>query len=338
MVWRCRRVMAVVVVALTLVVPVPGCLDDGMSEASTIILYGFSVKSEALDGAIIPAFKEHWRNETGRDVEFKTTYAGSGKITNQVIAGAPAQVMVLSTEWDALELRREGRTETEWNPLPHNGTLSRSPWVIMTRAGNPRGITDFGDLAGADVEIVHADPLTSGGARWSIFSIYGSVLKKTTESEGRPNATAAEALVEAIVGNVISWQSSARKALSQFDLGYGDVLITYECEALLMRAQGHDYEIVYPESTILSEHKVVIIDANVDEGDREVVDAFVAFLHSDVAQGCLADHHFRSVDDDINAAHPEFPDIGMPFTIDYLGGWEAAQAELIEGLFMGIRG
>ena len=335
---RSTRALATAVVTLMFMASVPGCLDDGGSETSTITLYGFSVKGEAFDGAIIPAFKEHWRNETGEDVEFRTTYAGSGKITNQVIAGAPAQVMVLSTEWDALELRREGRITSDWNSLPHNGTLSRSPWVILTRAGNPNGITDFEDLARPEVEIVHADPLTSGGARWSIFSIYGSVLKKTTESEGAPNTTAAEALLAAIVDNVISWQSSARKALSQFDLGYGDVLITYECEALLMRAEGRDYEIVYPRSTIFSEHKVVTIDANVDAGDREVVEAFVAFLHTDVTQGFLADHHFRSVDDDINAAHPEFPAIGMPFTIEYLGGWETAQAELIEGLFADLRG
>ncbi len=70
---------------------------------------------------------------------------------------------------------------------------------------------------------------------WSIFAIYGSELKKTTVSEGAPNATRAEKVLGGVVENVITWQASARNALSQFDLGYGDALIDYECEALFMR-------------------------------------------------------------------------------------------------------
>ena len=146
------------------------------TDKNTIVLYGFSVKGEVFDQRIAPSFREYWEDKTGKDLKFETTYAGSGKITQQVITGAPAEVMVLSTEWDALLLKEKGLVKTDWNAFPFNGTVSKSPWVIMTRAGNPKNITDFPDLVTKDIELIHADPLTSGGACWSIFSIYGSAL------------------------------------------------------------------------------------------------------------------------------------------------------------------
>ena len=317
----------------------PGCLttESEGTDADTINLYGFSVKGEVMDGRIIPMFKTYWKNQTGKDVHFSTVYAGSGTVTNQVIAGAEGEVMVLSTEWDAMQLQRKGLVTTNWTAFPHNGTVTRSPWVIMSRPGNPKGLSDFPDLTKGGIELVHPDPLTSGGAMWSIFAIYGSELKKTTASEGAPNTTQAEKVLGGVVKNVITWQASARNALSQFDLGYGDALIDYECEALFMRQEGRTYDISYPESTILSEHKVVIVDKNVGAKERDLVQAFVDFLWTPEAQRAFAECGFRSVDDAINAAHPEFGPVPMPFTIDYLGGWAEAKADIIDGIYAKMR-
>ncbi|MEA3559380.1 MAG: substrate-binding domain-containing protein, partial [Candidatus Thermoplasmatota archaeon] len=226
-----RRIMTGIAVFTVVVIVIGGVLlwpSASYEDCNTITLYGFSVKGEVFDERIIPSFKDHWKNRTGEEINFETTYAGSGKITNQVIAGAPAEVMVLSTEWDAIQLERNGFVETDWRSYPYQGTISRSPWVILVREGNPKGITDFKDLTRDGIELVHADPLTSGGACWSVFSVYGSELRRSEVHEGFKNATAAEELLEGIMHNVISWQSSARKALSQFTLGYGDALITYE--------------------------------------------------------------------------------------------------------------
>jgi len=317
----------------------PGCLttENEDKDADTINLYGFSVKGEVVDGRIIPMFQAYWKNLTGKDAHFTTVYAGSGTVTNQVIAGAEGEVMILSTEWDAMQLRSKGLVTTDWTTFPHNGTVTKSPWVIMTRPGNPKDLTDFPDLTKSGIGLVHPDPLTSGGAMWSIFAIYGSELQKTTVSEGTPNATQAEKVLGGVVDNVIAWQASARNALSQFDLGYGDALIDYECEALFMERDGRTYDICYPESTIYSEHKVVIVDKNVDAKERELVQAFVDFLYTPDAQRAFADYGFRSVDDAINAAHPEFEPIPIPFTIDYLGGWAKAKADIIDGIYAKMR-
>ena len=46
-------------------------------------------------------------------------------------------------------------------------------------------------------------------------------------------------------------------------LGYGDVLVTYELEGLLMKEAEQEVEIVVPRATIFSEHPAVMIDKNV---------------------------------------------------------------------------
>lgn len=313
-----------------------GCLNTRNSEDDdkTIILYGFSVMGEVFDGKIIPAFKEYWNEKTGEDVKFVTSYAGSGKITSQVLNGAAAEVMILSTEWDAIELKRGGMITTDWLSFPYNGTINTSPWIIMTRSGNPEEISDFNDLTG-NVELIHADPLTSGGARWSIFSVYGSELRRTSESNGVPDENSAVDLLQGVVDNVISWQSSARGALSQFTLGYGDALITYENDALLCQEKGEKVEIVYPSSTILSEHKVVAVDANIGEEERELIQAFVEFLFTEKIQSYFVEYHFRSVMEDLNSGYLPIED---PFYVEYLGGWEPAMEEIIEGIYKEMRG
>ncbi len=329
----------VVILIIILAIIAAGYLWPSKSweDKNTIVLYGFSVKGEVFDGKIIPAFKEYWEDKKGVDLRFQTQYAGSGTVTQQVISGAKAEIMILSTEWDALQLKKAGCTKSDWNELPYNGTLSKSPWVILVREGNPKSITDFADLGKEGIELIHPDPLTSGGACWSIFSIYGSELIRTELAEGKPNTTAAKKLVNNIVDNVISWQSSARNALSQFLLGYGDAFITYENEALLTKKQGEKIELVYPKCTIYSEHKVVKIDRNIKSYENEVIDEFIEFLYTQEVQEYLADYHFRSVNENINNQHEEFNDILSPFTVEYLGGWEKAHKDLIEGIFKEVK-
>jgi sulfate transport system substrate-binding protein len=291
------------------------------------------VKGEVFDKAVIPAFKEYYRNETGRDIKFKTLYAGSGDITNQVVVGgAAAEVMVLSTEWDALTVKKAGLCTTDWNSFPYNGTISTSPWVIMVRPGNPKGIEDFRDLAKDGIELVHPDPVTSGGACWSLFAVYGSELRRTAAVEGAPNTDSAKTLLDGVIDNVERWPSSARNALAEFtEAGFGDALITYENDALLAKAKGKDFDLVYPNSTILSEHKAILVDRNIAGGEREACQMFIDFLSTEKVQQFMVDYNFRSPNEDLNG---EFIPITDPFFAGYLGGWEKAHEEIIDGYFV----
>jgi sulfate transport system substrate-binding protein len=300
------------------------------SGSRNITVYGFSVMKESLEKAIFPAFAAKWKQEHGEDVHFTSSFAGSETVTNQILQGVDADIAILSIERDVDRLQQGGAVTSDWHSLPHRGIVNKTPFVILVRRGNPKGIHDFADLAKPGVKLIHPDPVSSGGAMWSV-AIYGSELKKSeAQSGGRDEARALQTL-KAIWRNVISTPGSAREARTQFETGYADALITYELEGMLMKQAGAAVEMIVPEATIFSEHPAVVIDRKVTAQERPVVDAFIAYLWSDEAQRAFVQYHFRAVTDEaLNEANKDFAQIKMPFTVDYLGGWSKAYPEIIE--------
>jgi sulfate transport system substrate-binding protein len=205
---------------------------------------------------------------------------------------------------------------------------------MIVRTGNPKGITDFPDLGKPGVRLIHPDPVSSGGAQWSILAIYGSELEKSTKLSGEPDTARALSTLQAIWKNVISTPGSAREARTTFELGNGDALVTYELEALLMKAANQPIQMVIPQSTIFSEHPAVVIDKNIKPDKRAIVDAFMQYLWSEEAQRSFVKFHFRSTNfDALNAENREFAQIELPFAVDYFGGWGKAYPEIIEQVF-----
>ena len=310
--------------------------------ARNITVYGFSVMKEVLERAIFPAFVAKWKQEHGEDVHFTSSFAGSETVTNQILQGVGAHVAILSIERDVDRLQQAGMVGPDWrNLLPNNGIVNKTPFVILVRKGNPKGIHDFADLAKPGVKLIHPDPTSSGGAQWSILAIYGSeIIKARKQHEGEVAVnpaisdaakTHAAELLKAIWKNVLTTPGSAREARTQFETGYGDALITYELDALLMKQAGAAVEIVVPEATIFSEHPAVIVDRNVSAQDRPAIEAFMQYLWSDEAQRAFVQYHFRSITtESLNENNPEFAQIKLPFTVADLGGWAKAYPDIIE--------
>lgn len=306
----------------------PGSQTSGR----TITVYGYTAMEEPLKEEVIPAFQEWYRRTHGEEVQFVTAFAGSGHLFNQIRAGAPASVAIFATGIEPRKLMQDGLITTDWRASPGNGTFAFTVAVILTRDGNPENIQSFEDLTKEGLNVLLPDPRTSGGAQWAILALYGSAFLNDTGSPSNGGREPAAKLLKRVIDNAESLPESARKALTQFGLGYGDVLLTYENEALVDISKGQHYEIVVPQSTIAIEPKVVIIDANVEEEDAEMVEAFVDFLWSTEAQEAMAKHHFRVVDEAVFRRHStDFQKVESPFTVDDLGGWDAASAQIIEG-------
>ena len=299
-----------------------------------VTLYGFSVMKEVMDKAIIPAFAEKWKQEHGEDVKFTTSYAGSETITNQILQGVGAQVGIFSIERDVDRLAKGGAVTSNWKAMPFGGIVNKTPFVILVRKGNPKGIRDFADLARSGVKLIHPDPDGSGGAQWSILAIYGSELAKSKAETGGVDQARALQLLKSVWRNVFSTPDSARAARTQFETGYGDALITYELEGLQMKQAGAPVEIVVPRATIFSEHPAAVIDRNVSADDRPLVDAFMQYLWSDEAQQAFVKYNFRSVThEEFSNANPGLAHIELPFTVELFGGWQRAYPEIIDGLW-----
>jgi sulfate transport system substrate-binding protein len=326
-----------VIVLAGLVVPATSCLPKPTVEqgGTNITLYGFSIMKEVLEKSIYPSFAAKWQREHGQQVRFTSSFAGSETVTNQILQGVGAEIAILSIDRDAERLKQAGFVTSDWHQLPHKGIINKTPFVILVRKGNPKGIRDFADLGKPGVAVIHPDPVNSGGALWSILAIYGSELVKSEKETGDQDQARAIQTLKTVWRNVIATPGSAREARTQFETGFGDALVTYELEGLLMKQAGKTpLEIVVPKATIFSEHPVLVVDKNVPAADRPLIDAFVQYLWNDEAQQAFVQYHFRSItNESFNEQNKEFAKIEMPFSVELFGGWAKAYPNVIEKVF-----
>lgn len=269
------------------------------------------------------AFAQSWKAKTGEDVSVKVSNGGSGAQARAVISGLEADVVTLGLGYDIDAIAKAGLMASDWQKrLPHNSTPYTSTIVFLTRAGNPKGIKDWSDLVRRDVQIVTANPKSSGGARWSFLAAYGWALKQNGGDTAKANA-----FIRAFYAQVPVLDAGARGATLTFtNRGVGDVLVSWEDEAHMAVARGGDYVIVTPALSILAEPPVAVVDANVDRHKtRDVAEAYLQQLYTPQAQDLAARHFYRPRDAAVAAKYAgQFPKLDV-FDIGTFGGWQAAQ-------------
>lgn len=322
---------AVTSLALCCAMMVSGCGEGGATgptanrQVRTLTLGAYTTPREAYGKAIIPAFQRQWHERTGEEVRFEESYLGSGAQARAIVGGFEADVAALSLEADVETIAQAGLIRRDWRSGPHQGMVTRSVVVVAVRAGNPKGIRDWEDLGGPGLEVLTPNVRTSGGAMWNVCAIYGAALRGGT-SRPKGDPTAAEALLGAVLKNVRIMDKGARESIVNFEKGVGDAAITYENEVLVGRESGQTYEYVVPRATILIENPVAVVDANADKhGNRDLADAFVAFLTTPEAQRAFTAYGLRPVDETVAAeVKDRFPAVQDLFTIRDLGGWPEA--------------
>ncbi len=271
----------------------------------TLMLASYAVPREAYE-AIIPLFKDKWLAEHNQTVVFQESYQASGAQSRAVEGGFEADVVALSLEPDVTRLVKAGLVSEDWKTdNPYGGIVTESLAVLVTREGNPLGITDWADLVKDNVQVITPDPATSGGAQWNLLAAIGAA--KRGAIAGYEGEAGIETYLRDLIPHLEVLDKDGRESFLTFARGVGDVAITYENEVFTAEAAGEVYTIVYPHSTILIENPVAVVDTYVDKhGTRAVAEAFVDFLWSPEAQSIFAQKGYRPVNAAVRAQ------VGLP--------------------------
>ncbi|GAB18665.1 sulfate ABC transporter substrate binding protein [Gordonia effusa NBRC 100432] len=293
----------------------PGGVDIS-SGSRHLNLVAYAVPKPGFD-VIIPAFR---KTETGRDIGFSQSYGASGDQSRKVARRVPADVVNFSVEPDITRLVKEGVVDENWKKqAPNNSTPFGSVVALVVREGNPKNIHTWDDLLKPGVEVVTPNPGSSGSAKWNLLAPYAA------KSQGGVDDKAGLDYVSKLVRDHIRVQpKSGREATTAFEQGQGDVLISYENEAIMLKrnnavaAENSKVDYVIPDETFKIENPVAVVNTSDDVAGAK---AFVDFLFTDEAQRLWAQQGFRPVTQSIiDETKGSFPgEIRKLWTIKELG-------------------
>lgn len=311
---RSRRdqTVAVLAVATAAAIGVSGCSSTSGSK-NKVAIVAYSVPKPAYD-ALSTAFE---KSPAGTNVKFSSSYGPSGTQSKAVLSGQQAGYVAFSVEPDLTKLVPK-YVDASWNSGPTKGLVSKSVVVIVVRKGNPLGIKGWDDLTKSGVKIVTPDPASSGSAKWNILAAYTH-----TVAQGGSEADAKTYLKD-FFGHVVSRAASGAVATQQFLSGTGNVLISYEDEAIAARQAGDAVDYLVPDQTVQIENP-----AAVTKSAPKAATTFLDYVESEAGQEIFASKGFRPVlagakvgtVEGANDPSNPFPPVQKLTTIADLGGW-----------------
>lgn len=320
-----QRFVALFLVGMGLSVALVSCVPGAANSTNVeLTLVSFAVTQSAYK-TIIPKFAERWKQEHGQTVNISQSYGGSGAQARAVIDGLDGDVVHLALALDVDRIAKAGLIEPGWEQeVPNQGIVTKSVAALVTRPNNPKNINTWADLAKTGVNLVTADPKTSGVARWNFLALWNAAIK-AGQSE-----TAAEQFVTQVYKNAPVLTRDAREATDAFfKQGQGDALINYENEILLASTHGETLPYTIPDVNISIDNPIAVVDKHVNaHRNREVVEAFVQYLFTPEAQAEFAQAGFRPVDTTIaktkefSAKYPSVKSLGQ---VAEYGGWSVIQ-------------
>src|SRR3954454_5813854 len=281
-------------------------------------LVAYSTPQEAYQ-ALIPAFQ---KTSAGKGVSFTQSYGASGDQSRAVAAGLPADIVAFSLAPDIDKLVEPGIVDSNWTSqlAKTDGFVTNSVVVLAVRKGNPKNIHGWEDIVKPGVQVVTPNPFTSGGAKWNLMAAYGSQI-----AQGKSPQDGLDFLHK-VLANTVVQDKSAREALQTFAGGKGDVLISYENEAITAQKADVPLDYVIPEQTILIQNPPAVTK---DSKNRAKAKAFLDWLVTPEAQKIFRANGYRSVLPDLVDKNT-YPTPKELFKIDKFGGWSKVNDEFFD--------
>src|ERR1700759_2345913 len=293
--------------------------SEGSSGGAKLSVVGYSTPESVYTETLEPAFE---KTPQGKGVSFSDSFGASGDQSRAVAAGQPASVVNFSTGSDMERLVEEGEiVSKDWNKGEYEGIAPPSLVVMLVEKGNPLGIKSFKDLEeNEEAKVVTPNPFSSGSARWNLMAVYGAAIE-----EGASEAEALEA-IKTVVEKAEAQPGSGRDAFNAFKEGQGNVLLTYENEAIKAEKEGEEVEYVIPPYTIEIETPIAVTK----EAPEPAAEDFLKWMWSDEGQELWAENGYRPVNKKLVDAKqfPE-PEKGL-FQISKFGGWAKVKDEFFD--------
>lgn len=256
------------------------------------------------------------------------SHAGTSKQARSIVEGLEADVVTFNQVTDIDFLAKQGFVSTDWQKaFPNNASPFYSFPSFLVRAGNPKNIKDWADLARDDVHAVFPNPKTSGNARYTYLAAYA-----WAKEEYKDDQEKIDAYITKIFDNVPVFDTGGRAATTTFvERETGDVLITFEAETRGIEKQyGKDkVEAVSPSVSLLAEFPVAVVDKVAEKhGTQQLAKTYLDFLYSEEGQRIAAEYGHRVHDEKVAAEFKgQFPEVRLVNVDDVFGGWTKIQSE-----------
>jgi sulfate/thiosulfate transport system substrate-binding protein len=297
------------------------------AQPTDILNVSYDIGRELFE-AVNAAFVPHYAEATGTTLTINQSHAGSSAQARAVLEGLQGDVVTFNQVTDINVLAKAGFVSENWTEeFPNNASPYYSLPAFLVRAGNPKGISDWSDLARDDVQVIFPNPKTSGNGRYTYLAARAWALENFGGDEAQ-----VEAFLTKLFANVPVFETGGRGATTAFvERELGDVLITFEAEVQGIRKQlGTDkYDAVIPSVSLFSAFPVAIVDKVADaRGSQEIAKAYLDFLYTAEGQEILAANFNRVADEAIMTAHAaDFPEVRLVTVEEAFGGWDKVSQE-----------
>lgn len=237
-----------------------GCGSDDAAPTPASTLEGAITVSAAT--SLKAAFTEIGDDFTtaNPDVEVTFTFGASSALATQIHEGAPADLFASADEASMAELTDEDLIAGE----PE--VFARNELVIITKPGNPTGITTLADLADAGVVALCGEEVPCGAYAAQALEAAGVSIPESSVTRGQNVGATLTAVAEGDAVAGVVYVTDAE--------GAGDAVDTVAIPA------EHDVVATYPIGVLTA------------APNGEVAEAFVAYVLGDAGQAVLEEHGF----------------------------------------------
>ncbi|WP_127752939.1 thiosulfate ABC transporter substrate-binding protein CysP [Devosia sp. 1566] len=316
-----KKILAAAIASLAL------AAGPAAAQPTEILNVSYDIGRELYE-AVNLAFVPNYAESTGTTLNVSQSHAGSSAQARAVLEGLQADLVTFNQVTDINMLARQGFVSEDWqSEFPNNASPYYSLPAFLVRAGNPKNIADWGDLARDDVKVIFPNPKTSGNGRYTYLAA-----RAWAQEEFGGDEAQVEQFLTKLFSNVPVFETGGRAATTAFvERNLGDVLITFEAEVQGIRHQlGVDkYDAVVPSISLLSEFPVAVVDKVADQrGTQEIAKAYLDFLYTPEGQEILAANYNRVHDETVAAAHKaDFPEVRLVTVEEAFGGWDKVTAD-----------